>query len=364
MRPSRSTSPTSPSTPSAPTGTALHAALRRLAAGESLAREEAHQAFQLIMSGQGSDAQVAALLMGLRVKGETPDELAGVAAALRGAMLTLDTPDPDRLVDTCGTGGGSLTTFNISTAAALLAAGAGVRIAKHGNRSFTSQSGSADVLEALGVRIDLTVTQMQVVLEQAGIVFMFAPTMHPAMRFVGPVRRDLAIQTVMNLVGPLANPARAGRQVIGVPDARRLGLMAGALQALGTSHSMVVHGAPGIDEISPLGSTAVLELENGEARSWTIEPERLGISRVSARDLEGSTPADNARLVEATLGGEGNAGAAAAVTMNAAAAIYVNGLAPDYLQALEVARAALHDGAGLKALERLRAATRDVARQP
>ncbi len=339
------------------TSGALQAAIRRLAAGESLAHEEAALAFGCVMRGEGTAAQVSALLMGLRVKGETPEELAGVATALRDAMTVMHSDAPEQLVDTCGTGGGSLTTFNISTAAALLAAGAGVRVAKHGNRSFTSRSGSADVLEALNVRIDITVERMQDVLEMAGIVFMFAPTMHPAMRYVGPVRRELAIQTVMNLVGPLANPARAGRQVIGVADARRLGLMGGALQMLGTSHSLIVHGAPGMDEISPLGSTMVLELVDGEARSWTVEPGRLGVPPVTALDLAGAEPADNARIIEEVLAGRGRPGAVAAVTLNAAAAIYVAGIAADFPAALAVARDALRAGAGREALEKLRAAS-------
>lgn len=332
----------------------LHAAIRRLSAGESLTREEASLAFGCVMRGEGTAAQVSALLMGLRVKGETPEELAGVATALRDAMTVLHADAPELLVDTCGTGGGTLTTFNISTAAALLAAGAGVRVAKHGNRSFTSKSGSADVLEALGVRIDIPVARMGEVLDGAGIVFMFAPSMHPAMRHVGPVRRELAIQTVLNLVGPLANPARAGRQVIGVADARRLGLIGGALQSLGTTHSLIVHGAPGLDEVSPLGSTMVLELVDGEARSWTLEPARLGVPSVAESDLAGAEPADNARIVTEVLSGRGRPGAIAAVTMNAAAAIYVSGMASDFPAALALARAALRDGAGRNALERLR----------
>jgi len=333
---------------------AVHAAIRRLAAGESLSRDEAAEAFGAVMRGEGTDAQVAALLMGLRVKGETPDELAGVAGALRGAMQALDVEAPHDLVDTCGTGGGTVTTFNISTAAALVAAGVGVRVAKHGNRSFTSRSGSADVLEALGVRIDLPVERMRDVLDRAGIVFMFAPAMHPAMRHVGPVRRDLAIQTIMNLVGPLANPARAGRQVIGVADARRLGLLGGALQALGTVHSLVVHGAPGLDEVSPLGATTVLELVDGEARSWMVEPERLGLPPTTVEDLAGGAPAENALIVEDVIAGRGRAGAAAAVALNAAAAIYASGRTSDYVSALGVARDALRAGAGREALERLR----------
>ena len=213
----------------------LLAAIRKLAARESLTREESAGAFGAVMNGDGTSAQISALLVGLRVKGETVAEVAGAASALRAAMTVLESDRPSDLVDTCGTGGGAVATFNISTAAALLAAGAGVPVAKHGNRSFTSKCGSADVLEALGVAIDLPVPAMRGVLERAGIVFMFAPTMHPAMRHVGPVRREIAIPTMMNLVGPLANPARVGRQVVGVADPARLDLIAGALRSLGTT---------------------------------------------------------------------------------------------------------------------------------
>ncbi len=338
-------------------GSTVQQVLKRLAAGERLDGEGAAEAFRAVMAGEATPAQMAALLMGLRVRGETATEVAGAARALREAMTKLEVGDPGALVDTCGTGGGTTTTFNISTAAALLAAGAGVRIAKHGNRSFTSRSGSADVLEALGVAIDVPVDRMRRVLDQAGIVFMFAPTMHPAMRHVGPVRRELAIQTVMNLVGPLANPAGAGRQVMGVADPARLELIAGALAELGTTHSLVLHGEPGLDEISPLGPTTVVEIRGRETTRWTIDPSTLGFSGVDAADLRGGDPAENAQVIERVLLGKGPRGAEAAVLLNAAAAIYVGGKAKSVDEGLAAARDALAAGRGWDALGRLRTAS-------
>ncbi len=325
--------------------------------GESLTEAESRAAFGAVMQGEATSAQVAALLVGLRVKGETAEEVAGAADAMRGAMVWLPSDAPADLVDTCGTGGGAIGTFNISTAAALLAAGLGVRIAKHGNRSFTSQCGSADVLEALGVPVEVSVAVMERALRDAGIVFMFAPLMHPAMRHVGPVRRELAIPTVMNIVGPLANPAGAGRQVVGVADARRVSLIAGALRALGTVHALVVHGEPGMDEVSPLGPSRVVEIRNGEMREWTIEPSRYGFGAGDAAELTGGPPAQNAAVVRAVLEGSAAPTAIAAVVLNAAAALYVAPGGPtDFGDAIEVARRGLTDGAGIRALERLRAA--------
>ena len=335
----------------------LQHAIKRLAAGASLTADEAHTAFDAVMSGEATGAQIAALLMGLRVKGETPDEVAGAAAALRGAMVHLPADRPEELVDTCGTGGGAVGTFNISTAAALLAAGAGVRVAKHGNRSFTSQCGSADVLEALGVPIEVPVPVMERALREAGIVFMFAPLMHPAMRHVGPVRRELGIPTVMNIVGPLANPAGAGRQVVGVADARRVPLIAGALKALGTRRALVVHGEPGMDEVSPLGPTQVVEIRDGRAKEWSIEPARFGFRAGREEELAGGPPADNAAAVRAVLAGEAPPTASAAVLLNAAAAVFVSSSEmSDFGDALDRVREALQSGSGLAALERLRSA--------
>jgi len=336
---------------------ALLQAVRKLAANESLDGETITAAFSQIMRGEGTPALVAALLMALRVKGETSIEVAGAARAMRGAMNVLPASNPEMLVDTCGTGGGSIITFNISTAAALLAAGAGVRIAKHGNRSFSSRSGSADVLEALGIAIEVTPEVMLRTLNDAGIVFMFAPLMHPAMRHVGPVRRELTIGTVMNIVGPLANPARAGRQVVGVAEKGRLPLIAGALAELGTAHALVVHGEPGLDEISPLGITTVIEVREGVISEWAINPLLAGEGVVSAADLAGGGPEENAAVIEAVLSGGGAPGARAAVVLNAAAAIYVSAAGTSYEQAVEIAKAALKEGLGREALERLRRAS-------
>lgn len=335
---------------------ALQGAIRRIAFGDSLDADLATEAFGVVMRGEASPAQVAALLVGLRVKGETAAEVTGAARALRGAMLRVPAERTDDLVDTCGTGGGAVPTFNISTAAALLAAGAGVRIAKHGNRSFTSQCGSADVLEALGVRLDAPLEVLARALAEAGIVFMFAPAMHPAMRHVGPVRRELAIPTVMNIVGPLANPAGAPRQVVGVAERGRMPLLAGALAALGSAHALVVHGEPGMDEISPLGITHVAEVRDGAVREWTIDPGDYGFRGSTPAELAGGGPADNARTIIDVLEGRGSPGATAAVILNAAAALYVAEGPGSFADCVTRATDALHGGAGRRALERMRTA--------
>lgn len=338
------------------TASALQHAIRRLAFHDSLTAAEASAAFGVIMRGEATPAQVAGMLMALRIKGESVDEVAGAAAALREAMVKLEADDADALVDTCGTGGGTITTFNISTAAGLLAAGLGVRVAKHGNRSFTSQCGSADVLEALGVPLDVSPDVMAQALRDAGIVFMFAPSMHPAMRHVGPVRRELAVPTVMNIVGPLANPASAGRQVLGVAEPSRMPLLAGALAALGTRHALIVHGEPGMDEFSPIGRTRVVEVRDGVRSEWSVEPAELGFEAFDASALAGGSPAENARIIQGVLGGEGTAAATAAVVLNAAAALFVGGKVASYADGVAMAREGIASHAGLAALERLRRA--------
>jgi anthranilate phosphoribosyltransferase len=338
-----------------PPPNALLNTIRRLTSGNAPDPDELTNAFQVVLAGDATSAQIAALLIGLRVRGETPLELAAVVRSLRRAMVVLPAERPEELVDTCGTGGGTINTFNISTAAALLAAGAGLRVAKHGNRSFTTQCGSADVLEALGVSIDAPVHVMEAALRDAGIVFMFAPLMHPAMRHVAPVRGELGVQTVMNMVGPLANPAHAGRQVVGVSDERRLTLIAGALSALDTVHALVVHGA-GMDEISPFAPSEVIEIRDGAMTEWTIDPERFGYGGGVVQDLAGGPPTANAAAVMRVLRGESNEASTAAVVLNAAAAFYVGGAVASFDDGVELARDAITSGAGLVALDRLRVA--------
>src|SRR5258706_12659158 len=279
----------------------LRQALNALAHRQSLTEDLTAEVFGVVMSGEASPAQIAALLMGLRAKGETADEVAGAARALRAAMLPVGATGPN-LVDTCGTGGGTVPTFNISTVAAFVAAGAGATVPKHGNRSFTSKCGSAAVLEALGVRIVLDWPTATRVLKEARVAFLFPPNFHPAMKHLAPVRRELGVPSVMNLVGPLANPAGVRRQVIGVADADRAPIVADALVRLGAEHALVVHGRVGMDEISPLGVTDVWEVRDGAVRSWEIDPERYRLAIGDVALLKGGDPAGKAARLERMLG--------------------------------------------------------------
>ena len=330
--------------------------LEYVAQGKHLTTSQAEAAFDRFMDGTASEIQMAGLLVGMRAKGLASAEIAGGVRALRSAMNSVSASAPDTLVDTAGTGGGAITTFNISTTAAFVAAGAGVPVAKHGNRSFTSRSGSADVLEALGVRIDLTPDRMSEVLEEVGIVFMFAPLLHPAMRHVGSVRAGLGIRTIMNVLGPLTNPAGARRQVVGVADESLLDLIPGALQELGHIRALVVHGSHGLDEISPLGSTRVVELRNGVLLDYELTLESVGLSPVKASEIAGGEPEENARIVKAVLSGEAGAHRTA-VVLNAAAALLVSDRAPDWPSAVSLAGDTIDSGAAAAALERLIAST-------
>src|SRR6266571_3149250 len=289
------------------------------------------------MRGEATPVQIAALLIGLRVKGETAEEIAGAARALRQAMVRVEAHGA-HLVDTCGTGGGTVSTFNISTAAAFVAAGAGASVAKHGNSSFTSRCGSADVLEALGVPISLDAAAAARVLRDACITFLFAPNFHPAMRHAGPVRRELAVPSVMNLLGPL---------------------VAGALARLGAEHALVVHGRVGMDEISPRGITDVWEVRGGRVSTWQVDPATYGLAIPDAAALQGGDPTANAARIEGLLADGASAGdhaGQAALLLNAGAAIYVAGIAPSYEDGIARARRVVATGAARAALERLRRA--------
>jgi anthranilate phosphoribosyltransferase len=335
-------------------------ALQSLREAQHLTTDQAAAAFGVVMRGEATHEQIRELLLGLKELGETADEVAGGAAALRATMVRLPLPSsrsPVPPVDTCGTGGGTATTFNISTSAAFVVAGAGVPVAKHGNRSYTSRSGSADVLEALGVDIAQTPEMAAATLERVGLAFLWAPTYHPAMRHVAPVRKELKTATIFNLVGPLANPAGVKRQIIGVFDPSRGPLVAAALARLGAEHALVVHAEVGMDEISPAGVTRVWEVKSGESRvlQWELRPETYGLAHPDLAALRGGEPEENAARLERLLSApEADPAGRAAVLLNAAAAIYVSGEVAEFGEGVRAARDALEDGRALQVLTALR----------
>jgi anthranilate phosphoribosyltransferase len=333
--------------------TALATAIETLAAGRHLGEDLAAQAFAELMSGAATPAQTAALLMGLRVQGETGEEIAGAVRAMRGAMVRVSPPAAGSPIDTCGTGGGRVGTFNISTAAAFVAVGAGATVAKHGNRSFTSRCGSADVLEALGVDLAIDATRAGQLLASTRMAFLFAPAYHPAMKHVAGVRRELGVPTIMNLLGPLSNPAGVRRQVVGVADAARGPLLAEALRRLGAEHALVVHGEAGMDEVAPQGRTQVWEVREGSVTRWAIEAEAFGLTVPDLTALSGEEPLRNADRVRRLLERPAKDPAGrATVVLNAAAAVYVAGLASDFAEAVNRATASLAEGRAAEALER------------
>ncbi len=339
-------------------------AIDSLAARRDLSAEEAAEVLSEIMHGEVSETQIAGFLIALRTKGETVDELTGLAGTMRALAAHVPTERKD-LLDTAGTGGGQ-STFNVSTTAALIAAGAGCAVAKHGNRSATSRSGSADVLEALGARIDLAPPAVARCIDEAGFGFMFAPAHHQATRFVVPVRRELGVRTIFNLIGPLTNPAGARRQLIGVSDARFLETIAGALARLGVDRALIVAGEDGLDEISVAAATKVVEVNGQEIVRYTLTPGEVGMELASGpspeRDYAGGTPAENAELTRAILEpgsiGPEHRSSVDLATINAGAAIYVAGRADTIAAGVEAARAALADGSAASALERYVEASR------
>jgi len=327
--------------------------IRKAAEGRHLTGDEANVAMTTIMSGEASPVQIAAFLVAMRMKGETVEEVTEFARVMRQHVRQV-MPSREPLVDTCGTGGDAIKTFNISTAAAFVAAGAGAAVAKHGNRSVTSKCGSADVLEALGCRFEITPEEAAKAIDEVGIGFMFAPAYHPAMKHAMPVRRELALRTVFNMLGPLTNPAGAQSQVLGVYAPELTELHGGALRNLGADRAFVVHGAGGQDELSTLGETRVTELRDGELNTYDFAPEDVGMGRASVDDLQGGSPEGNAKLLVDIL--EGADGPARdIVALNAAAAIAAAGLADSLADGVPLAFESIDSGAAREKLRLLQA---------
>ncbi len=343
-------------------GKSMRETISRLVAGERLEREEARETMLSLMRGEASDAQIAAMLTALRMRGETAQEIAGFAEGMREAATTIR-PQAAPLLDTCGTGGDCLATFNISTAAAFIAAGAGAHVAKHGNRGVSSACGSADVLEALGVSIELEPEDVRACIEEVGIGFLFAPRFHPAMRYVMRARREMGVSTAFNLLGPLTNPAGAEAQVLGVGMGEKAPLVAQALAEMGVKRAMVVHGEDGMDELSITAPTRVWEIGPSGLRHYRLEPAELGFTRAGLRDLAGGDAKKNARIIagEVLAGARGPRRDIAA--LNAAAALVVAGKAEGMREGLDLAQRSIDSGAALRKLEELARLTRALAKR-
>jgi len=335
----------------------IQEAIARLLDRRDLARDEARGVMDEIMRGQATPAQIGGFLVALRAKGETVAEIAGCAEAMREHVLPVR-PERTDLVDTAGTGGDGARTLNISTAAGIVAAAAGAAVAKHGNRAVSSSSGSADVIEALGFRLELAPERIARSIDLYGFGFMFAQAHHPAMRHAAPVRRELGTRTIFNLIGPLTNPAGARAQVMGVYSPELAGTVARVIAMLGATRAFVVHGAGGVDELSPSGPNLVYEVVGEDVRELTIDPAELGISRCEPDELRGGAPAENAAAIRRVLAGE-NGARSDAIVLNAAAAIVAGGRADDLTAGLDVAREAVGSGAAAERLEQLAAFSRE-----
>ena len=338
------------------------AAIRRVVEGNHLNRSEAESVMETLMSGQATDAQIASFLTALRMKGETVEELIGFARVIRSRVsavrpsahvgAALSGTEREMLVDTCGTGGDATGTFNISTATAFVVAGAGVRVAKHGNRSVSSLCGSADVVEALGIRIDLSPEAVGRCIDEAGIGFLYAPLLHTAMRYVMLARREIQIRTVFNLLGPLCNPAQAAAQVVGVYGEKLTEMMAQVLCALGSQRAFVVHGSDGLDEITITGESKVSEVREGKVLTYYVAPEDFGLRRAPIEEIHGGDARRNAEIIREILSGSGGP-KRDVVVLNAAAGLVAGGKARTLMEAVEIARASIDSGQAHASLERL-----------
>jgi anthranilate phosphoribosyltransferase len=345
-------------------------AVRALVERRDLTRIEAAAAMDAIMSGAATNAQIAAFLTALRMKGETVEELIGFAQVMRGkavrvrsrgeAIAALTGTDREMLIDTCGTGGDAAGTFNVSTATAFVVAGAGLKVAKHGNRSVSSLCGSADVVETLGINLELTPTKVARCIDEVGIGFLYAPLLHTAMKHVMTARREMGIRTVFNMLGPLTNPAAANAQVVGVYAAALTEPLARVLAELGTIRAFVVHGADGLDEVSNTGESRISEVREGVVRTVTVRPEDFGLARATIADLQGGDREQNARIIRAILDGEGGP-KRDIVLMNASAALVTGGKARDLKEGVELAARSIDTGAGRATLEALMTLSRRLA---
>lgn len=334
----------------------IQQALARLLDAQDLSRAQAREVMNVVMRGEATPAQIGGFLVALRLKGETADEIAGCAEAMREHVLRVE-PAREDLVDTAGTGGDGAGTVNISTAAALVAAAAGAAVAKHGNRAVSSASGSADVMEALGFELEQSPERIARSIDLHGFGFMFAPMHHPAMKHAAPVRRELGTRTVFNLLGPLTNPAGARAQVVGVFSPVLARTVAEVLSLLGTSRALVVHGAGGVDELSPAGPNLVFDVSGDRVSELVVDPVDLGIERCLPEELEGGDPTANAGVIRRVLGGEGG-GRRDAILLNGAAALVAAGRAADLRDGLELAREAIDSGAATERLEQAAAFSR------
>ena len=328
----------------------VQTALARVVAGEDLTRDESGAVMRQLMTGEATDAQIGAFLVALRAKGETTEEIVGAATTMRALATHVDVDLPN-LVDTCGTGGSATKVFNVSTAAAFVTAAAGAHVAKHGNRAMTSKSGSADLLEAAGVSLDLTPEQVGRCIAEVGVGFLFAQKHHSAMRHVAGPRREIGVRTLFNVLGPMTNPAGAPAQVIGVFDGAWQQRLAEVLRALGSRHVLLVHGEDGLDEITLSGSTSVVELKDGEISTYTITPEDFGMARTTQDALVAESPEESLKLVRAALAGSGPA--SDIVALNAGASIYASGVAGTLAQGVTMAQDAIASGLAKERLAEL-----------
>jgi anthranilate phosphoribosyltransferase len=330
----------------------IQQALTAMLDGRDLSRDDARAVMDEIMAGEATQAQIGGFLVALRMKGETPDEIAGFAEAIRARGVSV-APQRVDLVDTAGTGGDGQATINISTAAALVAAAAGAGVAKHGNRAVSSASGSADVLEALGFVLDPSPERIAQSIDELGFGFLFAPAHHPGFRHAAPVRKELALRTVFNVLGPLSNPAGARAQIVGVYDPALVRTIAEVLARLGAHRAYVVHGAFGVDELSPAGPNLVCEVVFGEVHDRTIDPLDLGVPRCAPEELRGGSPAENAAVIRSVFAGDDRGAKRDAILLNAAGAIAAGGHAEDLREGLEVARRAVDSGSAAERLDAL-----------